>query len=152
MNNEDFKVSDNSELDKKPLVEQATQQGMELVHQAQQKSGDMVDQIQSQLKSKLTQEKSIVSGSLGHIASAVQQAGDGLRGKDQLMLGEYADSAAKLVNDFSHYLQKTDIEDFVGDIQTVARKRPAIFVGSLFVVGLLAGRFLKSSNHNVHAI
>lgn len=152
MNNEDIKVSDNSELVKNPLVEQATQQGMELVHQTQQKAGDMVDQIQSQLKSKLTEEKTIVSGGLDHIASAVQEAGQSLREKDQPVLGEYADSAAKLVNNFSHYLLRTDIEDFVGDIQTVARKRPALFVGSLFVVGLLAGRFMKSSNHNVNAI
>ena len=152
MDNQNTTDSVNTEIAKSPLVEQATQQGMELVHQTQQKAGDMVDQIQSQLKSKLTEEKKIVSGSLGHIASAVQEAGQGLREKDQPVLGEYADSAAKLVNNFSHYLQKTDIENFVGDIQTVARKRPAIFVGSLFVVGLLAGRFLKSSNHNASAI
>lgn len=152
MNNEENKSPELPQHSENPLIEQVAHQGMELVHQTQEKTGDIVDQIQSQLKSKLSEEKMLVSGSLGHIATAVQEAGKGLRGKDQGALGDYADSAANVVNNFSSYLQKTDIEDFVGDLQTVARKRPALFVGGLFVVGLLAGRFLKSSNHHVNAI
>lgn len=129
-------------------VDQAKEQGMELVHKAQDKAGDMVDEVQNQLKSRLNDEKTAAATCLSHLATAVQEAGNSLRAKEQAGLGGYADSTAKLVTNFSQYLQNTDIENFTSDLESVARRRPALFVGGLFVVGLVAGRFLKSSSHH----
>ena len=151
----DVKVGESSDaMDLKPVdaVEQAKHQGMELVHQAQDKAGDIVDQVQSQLKVKLTEEKNAASTSLSHIAEAVQEAGKSLRGRDQAGLGDYADGAAKLVTNLSQYLQTTEIENFVCDLQTAARRRPALFIGGFFVAGLIAGRFLKSSSHHATTV
>lgn len=133
-------------------VDQAKHQGMELVHQAQDKAGDIVDQVQSQVKEKLTEEKNAASTSLSHVAEAIQEAGRSLRGREQTGLGDYADGAAKMVTNFSQYLQTTEIDNFVGDLQTAARRRPALFIGGFFVVGLIAGRFLKSSSRHATTV
>lgn len=140
------------ETQSNPFVDTSKRDGMELAHLTQEKAGDLVDKAQVQLKSRLNSEKQHVSTSLEHIASAVQKAGQGLRESDQPLLGEYADNAARVVGNFSRYLGTTDVGNFVGDLQTVARKRPAAFIGSLFLLGLVAGRFLKSSGQHATAV
>jgi hypothetical protein len=42
-------------------------------------------------------------------------------------------------------LKKTSFGDVVSDLEKMARRQPLVFVGGALVVGLLGGRFLKSS-------
>ena len=41
-----------------------------------------------------------------------------------------------------------DVDELVGDVQRLARRQPAVFVGSAFAVGLISARFLKSSRND----
>jgi hypothetical protein len=49
------------------------------------------------------------------------------------------------VEGVSSYLHAKQFGDVVGDLESFARREPILFAGSAFVVGLLGGRFLKSS-------
>jgi hypothetical protein len=42
-------------------------------------------------------------------------------------------------------LRKKDVQQLMQDAQRLARRQPALFIGSAFALGLVAARFLKSS-------
>jgi hypothetical protein len=46
----------------------------------------------------------------------------------------------------SGYLEARDIQDLVGEAESLARRSPALFLGGAFTLGVLAARFLKSSS------
>jgi hypothetical protein len=58
---------------------------------------------------------------------------------------DYFGRVATQVEGMSSYLQTKGFGDVVDDLESFARREPVLFVGSAFVVGLLGGRFLKSS-------
>ena len=147
MDTKNNSISDQPKDNTMSLGDQSMHLSKDLIHETQEKSVDLMNQVQTHLKTKLTDEKNVLSDSLEHVSTAVSQAGAGLRENDQEVLGNYADSASHLVKNLSNYLEKTDIEDFVKDLEIEVRKRPALFIGGFFVVGLLTGRFLKSSSH-----
>jgi hypothetical protein len=127
------------------LVDHAKEQGQELVAQAKQRSGDLMGQVQDQLRSQVDDQATNLGQSLGHIAAAVAQTGEHLRESDQLGLSRYAEDAAHFVDDAAKYLRSADLDRLVTDAEDLARRRPALFLGGLFLIGLAAGRFLRSS-------
>jgi hypothetical protein len=60
-------------------------------------------------------------------------------------LCELAERAAQQVDRASRYLRRSELRDLVRDVEDLARRRPAAFVGGSFATGLLLARFFKSS-------
>jgi ElaB/YqjD/DUF883 family membrane-anchored ribosome-binding protein len=60
-------------------------------------------------------------------------------------LVELAERAAQQVDRASRYMRSSEIRDVVRDVEDLARRRPAAFVGGSFAAGLLLARFFKSS-------
>jgi ElaB/YqjD/DUF883 family membrane-anchored ribosome-binding protein len=134
-----------------PLIEQAKEQTQQVVQQAGQKAGQVMDQARDQVKSQLTGQKDRATDGLGTIAEALRRTGDQLRTQDQAMVGRYAEQAAEAVEGFSEYLREKDVDDLVREVESFARRQPAVFLGSAFALGFLAARFLKSSNQRAYA-
>jgi hypothetical protein len=44
-----------------------------------------------------------------------------------------------------------DVRQLAGELGTLARRRPGVFLGAGFAAGVLAARFLKSAPPGVHA-
>jgi len=61
---------------------------------------------------------------------------------------QYTDTAAKKLDDVARYLEGADVKQMARDLQSYARRNPAVFFGSAFTLGILAARFLKSSPQN----
>jgi hypothetical protein len=57
----------------------------------------------------------------------------------------YIEQAADQVERLSSYLQGNDLGRLVGDVERFARRQPAVFLGGMFLAGLIGARFLKSS-------
>jgi hypothetical protein len=55
------------------------------------------------------------------------------------------DEAANQLERVSNQLRDKDVGELMQDAQQFARRRPAVFIGSAFAIGLLGARFLKSS-------
>ena len=128
-----------------PLVEQVKQQTQQVAQQAGEKAGQVVEQVRDQVKSQLSERKEQAAGGLGTVAQALRQTGETLRTEEQAGVAQAADSAAQLVDQISGYLRDRDIDDLVGEVENFARTNPAVFLGSAFVLGFMAARFLKSS-------
>jgi hypothetical protein len=116
-----------------------------VLQQASQKAGEVVDQARTQVMTKLDDQKERATGNLESVSQALRQTGQQLRDQDQGPFGQFAEGAADMVYRFSGYLNQRDIHQIVGEVESFARRQPALFLGGAFALGLIAARFLKSS-------
>jgi len=116
---------------------------------------DVKDQVVDQAKSSFRDARESASSSLnnsrgqaadriGSIAEAVRGTGDRLRSDNQTGIADLTDSLADSVERFSSYLRDRDFNDIRQDVETFARRQPAVAIGVALAVGLVAARFIKS--------
>jgi hypothetical protein len=114
--------------------------------QAQEKAQEAAGQVKGQVRGQVDQ-RSTQAGE--RVASAAQDArtiGEELRkqGKDQP--ARLAEQAAERAERFGSYLQQSDADRILRDVEDFGRKRPwAIAAGGL-ALGFLGSRFLKASS------
>ncbi|MET0411600.1 MAG: hypothetical protein ABW217_09895 [Polyangiaceae bacterium] len=65
--------------------------------------------------------------------------------QDDAIVAKYADSISDGIDLVATYVSVLEPGSLVGDVTRLARRRPAWFFGGAFLIGLAAGRFLKSS-------
>ena len=121
------------------LLDQATKAATDIAGQAKDRVGD-------QITSQLDAQKERAVGSIGGVADALRDAGRSLRSHDTGMPTEYVDKAADQIERLTGYVKNRTIGELAGDLERFARREPAIFLGGAFTLGVLAGRFLKSSS------
>jgi hypothetical protein len=93
----------------------------------------------------LSTKKEMATDSISTIARAVRRTTQELRDQRHGKMADYVDRAADQLERLSSGLQSKDIGELFQDAQRLARRQPAVFVGSAFAIGLLGARFLKSS-------
>lgn len=111
----------------------------------------VVNRVKETAAAQLSTQKDRATEGLGSIASAVRESAQPLRNNQQNMIAEYVEKAADQLEQFSTRLRERDINELVNDAQQFARRRPALFVGAAFAVGVVAARFLKSSSDRVES-
>jgi len=124
-------------------------QPSQVADQVRQQAGQVASQTQEQVRTQLNTQKDQASESLGSVAQTVRQIGTQLRQNDTAApLAQYTDTAANQIENASQYLRTHDVNTMMGDLEQVARRQPALFIGGAFALGLLAARFLKSTSSN----
>jgi len=108
----------------------AREKGEELKHEAKQRA----EALTSRAGDRITA-----------VAHALRRAGGELRTEGEERLASYTADAASQVERFGSYLEDEDPKHMLRDIERIARKNPAIFIGSTLALGVLAGRFLRSN-------
>lgn len=76
--------------------------------------------------------------------SAVRKVGEHLRVEDQGYAAQKAVDASQQLDKFANYLSSAQLGTLLRDTSELARNNSAAFLGGAFVVGLAAGRFLKT--------
>jgi hypothetical protein len=94
---------------------------------------------------RLTTQKDRAVEGVTIVAHAVRQTAARLREDNREPIAKYVESGAQQLERLSEFVRNKDAAELWRDAQAYARRRPAVFVGSAFAVGLLAARFLKSS-------
>jgi hypothetical protein len=116
-----------------------------------QSAPSLVERAQTQASSKINEAKSEAAQTLNTLASSLHQSGSQLR-EQQKIAGDYLDKAADGIERVASYLQNADAGEVVDNIESFARRRPELFIGSAFAIGLIAARFLKSSSRSTALI
>ena len=108
-------------------------------------SDGLMDKVRQGATSQLSTQKTKATDGIGTVAQAVRQASQQLRTQQHETIANYIDQAANQLEQFSTRLRDKDVGELMRDAQQFARRRPAVFIGSAFAIGLLGARFLKSS-------
>jgi hypothetical protein len=96
------------------------------------------------LDARVTAEKQRACDGIASVAGALKSTGEGLR-EQAPMIGDYTDQAAKKLDEIAEVIRTRSLGELVQDVQTFARREPALFYGGAFALGLIAARFLRSS-------
>ncbi|NUP11549.1 MAG: hypothetical protein HOW73_36350 [Polyangiaceae bacterium] len=119
-----------------------TQSG--LVGAAKETATNVASEARDQMKSRVGVQKDRAARDLRSVADALRSGKDELS-DDARFVGEYANKAAEGIQQLSRYLQKRTIGELIDDVEGFARREPALFFGGAIALGVIAGRFLKSS-------
>jgi len=123
----------------KDRVEEAKEQAQEKVQEA---SGQAKDRVREQVDQRSTQAGERVASA----ASDARSVGEELRrqGKDQP--AKLAEQAADRAERLGSYLQESDADRILRDVEDFGRRQPWAVVAGGVALGFLASRFLKASS------
>jgi hypothetical protein len=100
--------------------------------------------IKQNVTSRAEEQKNRAADGLGGIANVIRNAGHELRNENETIAG-YVDQASDQLRRFADQIRQKGVADMLDDVHGFARRRPALFIGGAFLVGLGIARFLKSS-------
>jgi hypothetical protein len=131
------------------VAQQAKDQAKNLASEAKDQTVKVAEQARDHVQQLVGQQKDQAAERLGSLAGALREAGRKLNEGEQAGdFGSYADRAAQQVERLSNYLRDSDLNGFVRDTESFARRRPEVFLGGALLAGLALARFLKASSPN----
>jgi hypothetical protein len=123
------------------VKQRAREKGSELEETASRK----VDELKESAVRRTDELTTRMGGRVETLARALRRAGDGMREDGEPRFADMTDRAANRVERFGSYLEGQNPRAMMEDLERSARSHPAYFVAGSFAVGLLLGRFLRSS-------
>lgn len=130
-----------------------TEQSGGVIKEFYDKAKQSAGQVTEKATEKLDEKKTVVTEGLAGVADSIRQVGENLRetggGEENPIAqftGKYGDALANQVEQVSNYFDSKNVREIVRDVESFARRNPAIFIGGAFALGILAARFLKSSS------
>ena len=111
------------------------------------KAADLASNAKEQASRQFDSKVGAATSELGSVASALRRAGDELRSSNGSSMGATVISLiADRLETMGGSIGGRDLSGTLDDIQRIARRNPAAFMGTAAAVGFLAARFLKSSS------
>ena len=138
--------SDNATSSTEDMMKDVKNSASEVLDQAKGKVSEAAGQVQQKAKSQLAERKDQVADGIDSVAAALRQTGQQLEGQVTGPVGKYVSKAASTLSNISNHVRQNDVDQLLHDVEGFARREPAIALGSAFAIGILAARFLKSSN------
>ena len=111
----------------------------------QQSRISVIDRVKKSATEQFTTQKDRGIDALGSVTQAVRSSTERLREEKHETIAGYVDQAVDQVENWSRRIKEKDLDELATDIQRLARRQPAVFIGSAFALGLIGARFLKSS-------
>jgi hypothetical protein len=136
---------ENVETEVKSGIQEIKDQTKQVVGQVQQRAQEVAGQAQAQAKPAVATRKEQAVENLGSVAEAFRVTGDELRNQDKGAVAQYADKIADQIDRISGYLEERDVDQLLEEAENFARRQPELFLGGAFLLGMLLGRFIKSS-------
>lgn len=126
---------------------------------AREQIREVKDQVVGQAKTTFQQARDKAGASLGeskgqfadqfgNIAAALRRTTEHLRAEDQQRIAGLTETVARQVDQVAGYLRNKDARAIRNDLESLARRQPAIVIGGALVLGLIGARFLKSSQRD----
>lgn len=112
-------------------------------------SRNLIDRAEQQAREKINAAKKDAGLTLSSVASTLLNSSSQLKDEQQNLAGEYVGKAAEQIDRLANYIQNADPVEVVDNVEDFARRRPALFIGAAFALGVIGARFLKSSRRRV---
>jgi hypothetical protein len=107
-------------------------------------TSDVLGGIQQRVTSRVDEQKNRAADGLGGIADVFRNASNELRNENET-IASYVDMASDQMRRFADQIREKGVGDMLDDVHAFARRRPALFIGGAFLIGLGVARFLKAS-------
>lgn len=135
-------------------TESAKETARGLYDQAKNTAGQAYGVATQKATEVLEEKKGGLAEGLSGVVETIRQVGDTLReneGQTPITgkAAEYGDTLAQQIEKVSNYFERNDVRTMVRDVESFARRNPAVFIGTAFALGLLTARFLKASPRNL---
>jgi ElaB/YqjD/DUF883 family membrane-anchored ribosome-binding protein len=133
-------------LDRPSEGDQAKDRVEEVKGQAQEKMQEASGQAKDRVREQVDQRSTQAGERVASAASDARSVGEELRrqGKDQP--AKLADQAADRAERLGSYLQESDADRILRDVEDFGRRQPWAVVAGGLALGFLASRFLKASS------
>src|SRR3954449_13322691 len=116
-------------------TEQAKQKAQEGAQQAKRTVRDQVDQRSTQAGERV-----------GSTAGDIRSVSDELRNQGKEQPAKLAEQAAQRAESLGDYLQRSDGDTILRDIEDFGRRQPLAVIAGGIAIGFAASRFLKASS------
>jgi len=93
----------------------------------------------------LNEQKERGVDELSSLVQAVRQTGQQLRNQQNEGMAQYIDQAAEHMDRMVQYVDSRNVGELIEEAESFSRRHPEAFLGGAFVLGIVAGRFMKSS-------
>lgn len=124
-------------------VKEAARQTGEQVKESVQSAAEGLRQ---QGEGFVSDQKARAANELTSLSAAVRSAADKLRDEQGDGAARYAEMAADRLEGVARFIGDQDVGSLVRQVERAARRRPELFLGGMFLLGLGVSRFLKSSS------
>ncbi len=113
---------------------------------AKEKAQETAQQAKGRVRDQVDQRSTEAGERVGGVAQDMRSVGDELRkqGKDQP--AKLAEQAAERAESLGDYLQRSDGDTILRDLEDFGRNRPWAVIAGGLVLGIAASRFLKASS------
>jgi len=122
----------------------ARDQATQFADTAKHVAGSAMSQAQKEMESAANAQKSAGADYIGSIAQAAERAAGEF---DQALpqAATYIRQASEQLQGVADVVRNRDMRELLGEVESFARKQPALFFGGAMILGFAALRFLKSS-------
>lgn len=129
----------------KQALQESTATAQELAERAKQQLTEAAEKAGSQGRDLLNDRKNRVAAELHAYSDAARRVASRLEDEQDTYLAHYLREAANRVESFGNHLRERNLGDLMEEVEQMARRRPEVFFGAMFVAGLAAARFVKAS-------
>jgi gas vesicle protein len=142
---ETSRIVDEARSEMEKLKESARKEGSAAVDQIKSAAQSAVRNAQETGQSFVKDQKESLASRFSEYAKAVQSMSEKLRGEEENILAGPAEKAAGSLDRIADYLREKEPAELLDDLESLARRRPELVFGGLFVLGFAAARFFKAS-------
>jgi hypothetical protein len=125
------------------VVDSAKEKTQEQAHVAVQKGRGVVRDQVDQRSTEAGEQAQSLASTLRDTATQLRVDGDPQKAR----MARGADAGADQLERLGGYLTRADADELLSRLETFGRRQPFLLAGGGMLVGIVAGRFLKSSSH-----
>jgi hypothetical protein len=130
------------------MAGQAKEGMQEAAGQAQEKAREATGRAQDMLHEQVDQRSTQAGEKVSSTAEDIRSVGEELRKQGKDGPAKLADRAAERTEDLGSYLQRSNGDELLADVEDFGRRQPLAVLAGGLVVGIAAARFLKASSRN----
>jgi hypothetical protein len=126
-------------------VKEATQQAGEQFKDSAQSAAET---LREHGEGFFAEQKTKAASELSNLSSAIREAADKLRNDQNSQTARYAEMAADQLDGAARFIGDQNVGSLLSEVERAARRRPELFLGGMFLIGLGVSRFLKASSQS----
>jgi len=116
----------------------------EMAGDAKRAASNVLNQAKERAATMAQEQKQSAAQHIGRYGNALRDSAKSVEQEDP-NVAYFANRAAERIEKIADYVRSTDLDGLRRDAENIARRHPALFMGGMFVAGLVVGGLIKAS-------